>query len=80
MTYNTASFDSGSEFRVDWIIYTIKRNSKYGETMSHRYSEIFDTYEKALIFREQLQERGAMVKVRRPGNKAFTMAHNAKKA
>ena len=79
MTYTTESFKPGSEFRVQWVIYTVKRNSKYGETISHKSSDIFDTYEEAEAFKQEVTEGQASVTVRLPGNKNFRTAWDTKK-
>ena len=78
MTYTTASFETGSEFRVSWVIFTDKPNSKYGTTIGHRNSDIFDTYEAAEAFNNQLSY-GAEVMVRLPGNKNFRTTRDTKK-
>ena len=89
MTYTTASFATGSEFRADWTEVTPRQRTVNGvmmnvSTFNERKSDIFSTYEEAQsVLSEVLESKKtgwASVMVRLPGNKRFTMDFNAKKA
>lgn len=89
MTYTTASFATGSEFRADWSESTPRQRRVNGVMMnvpSSRdfKSDIFSTYEEAeSVLSEAPNSKRiswSSVMVRLPGNKRFTMAYYAKKS
>ena len=89
MNTTTASFPTGSEFRVYWSEYTYKERRVNGVMMNVSVSrnfktDIFSTYEEAEAFRSGIDRSeknvgASWVMVRLPGNKRFTMDFNAKK-
>jgi hypothetical protein len=80
MNYTTASFETGSEFRVHWIEISPnpRRNSKHADIITIKDSDIFTTYEQAQAFRSELNNRNSDVMVRRPGNKNFRRDRDTK--
>jgi hypothetical protein len=82
MTLTTASFDTGSEFRVNWTTeiknpkFNLERARNQGphykvsqDIVTSHKSEIFSTYEAAEAFKATV-ERGH-ISNRKPGQKAF---------
>jgi len=82
MTYTTASFDEGSEFRVQTVTITEHARPVRGqmETISIKNSEIFATYDEAFAHAESLNSYNKQIQVRRPGNKRFTSTRKARKS
>lgn len=94
MTYTTANFETGSEFRVQWTteISNPRYDRKRAMMQRGRYrvlphiatkhvSETFATYEEAKSFSDSLVGDVAykFVMVRLPGNKNFRSASDTKK-
>jgi len=84
--FTTASFEKGSEFRVDWTTevknpkFNLERARNQGphykvsqDIVTSHKSEIFTTHEAAQAFKDTFWTYGQYIPimVRRPGNKGF---------
>ena len=86
---NTNTFPAGSEFRVD---YTIEKpnpryvkgswnaRTMYATTLSHHKSDVFETYEAAMAYGNDVIGERWSINVKTPGSKRFVPTYHARKA